>query len=100
MPERLDDLLAELASRGLLRTVDGRPRTTARWQAAMSRAALRLMSLGDPGDDLRLPITVALLDVYGDSLSAEGLARRVEALLPIEARELDPGAPVIGHPAP
>jgi hypothetical protein len=100
MPERPDELLTELASRGLLRTVDGRPRTTARWQAAMSRAALRLMRLGDPGDDLRLPIAVALLDVYGAGLSEEGLARRVEALLPIEARELDPDATVIGHPGP
>lgn len=56
----------------------------------MMRAAARLYGMGDEGYDLRVPVAVALLDLYGDSMSEEWLAERIEVMTPIEARELDP----------
>jgi hypothetical protein len=82
--------LERLEADGLLRTVGGSRRTTARWQAAMSRAALRLFANGDPGLDLRVPIASAVIELYGQRLSDAELADLVEALLPIEAAELTP----------
>jgi hypothetical protein len=57
-------------------------RTTRRWQAAMSRAALRLAARDD--DDLRVPIALALLDFYGEAPD-DVLAALVDVLVPIEA---------------
>jgi hypothetical protein len=85
------EVLAALEAEGLvLRDRDG-VRATRRWQAAMARAALRLQRQGAPWKDLRLPIAAALLELRADLPDAE-VARRVEALLPIEARTLG-GAP-------
>jgi hypothetical protein len=53
----------------------------------MARAAHRLYRSGAPWQDLRLPITAALLDTYG-SLADVELADFVEVMLPIEQREL------------
>ncbi len=74
----------------LLRREGGVLRTTRRWQGAMARAACQLFALGDPGDDLRVPVAWALLDLYGDALEEADVARRVEAMVVIEERELDP----------
>jgi hypothetical protein len=52
----------------------------------MARAARRLALERAPWD-LRLPIAVALLELHHE-LSDEELARRVEALLPLEAAGL------------
>ena len=80
-------VLARLEADGLLRTGPEGARTTARWQAAMARAALRLYGRDAPWQDLRLPIAFALLDVYAELGDVE-LAALTEAMLPIEAREL------------
>jgi hypothetical protein len=53
----------------------------------MARAAHRLYRSDAPWQDLRLPITAALLDIY-DSLDDADLADFVEVMLPIEQREL------------
>jgi hypothetical protein len=53
----------------------------------MARAAHRLHHSDAPWQDLRLPITTALLDTYGTLADAE-LADFVEVMLPIEQREL------------
>jgi hypothetical protein len=66
-----------------------RPRTTARWQAAMARAAHRLQRGGTPWRDLRLPIALALVEIAG-TLPDDELARRVEEMFPIELHELGP----------
>jgi len=61
----------------------------------MARAAHRLYRSDAPWQDLRLPITAALLDTYG-SLTDVEIADFVEAMLPIEQRELrglEPGQP-------
>jgi len=63
-------------------------RTTRKWQRAMARAALHLYEAGDPGEDLRVPIVSALLELYGDRVEDEELAGLVEAMLPIELRAL------------
>ncbi|BDG06951.1 hypothetical protein [Anaeromyxobacter paludicola] len=88
--------LAALEAEGILERREGRLRTTRRWQAAMARAALRLQLQGAPWNDLRLPIALGLAELEGDLPDAE-LARRAEALLPLERGELgaafgDPGA--------
>jgi len=77
------ELLARLEADGLiLRGTEG-ARTTARWQAAMARAALRLYQGGAPWQDLRLPIAAALLELYG-ALPDTAIAGLIEAMLPIE----------------
>ncbi len=77
--------LARLEADGLVRTGLGEARTTARWQAAMARAARRLYRSDAPWQDLRLPIATALLDFY-DGMADDELAALVEAMLPIEQR--------------
>jgi len=70
------------------------PRTTRRLQAALARAAFQLYGRGeeDASFDLRVPIATALLELYGDAVSDEELVGLVDALVPIEAAELDPRA--------
>ncbi len=88
-PRRACDPLAQLEADGLLVRVGDGLRTTKRWQAAMTRAARRLAAEGEDDDDLRVPITHALLEFY-DGSSIEDLVTIVQALAPIEAAELDP----------
>lgn len=73
---------------GLAARTGGVLRTTRTWQRAMARAALHLYERRDPGDDLRVPIASALLELYGDQADDEELAALVEAMLPIELRAL------------
>jgi len=87
MPDSLDRLVED----GLLRREGDRARTTARWQAALARAALRLQRAGAPWKDLRLPIAAALLERYAEA-SDEELAALVEAMVPVEEAELAPPA--------
>jgi hypothetical protein len=88
--------LRRLIDDGLVRIVDGgAPRTTARFQAAMARAAFRLFRAEGPGGDdfdLRVPLASALLEIYGATASDEEISTFLAALLPIEAAELDPRA--------
>ncbi len=74
---------------GLLRRDDGALRTTARFQAALARAAWALLQAGTPWRDLRLPIAGALAERYPDEPDEE-LAGMVEAMLRVEERELAP----------
>lgn len=83
------DPVEQLVEEGLLRHEGGRVRTTARWQAALARAALQLQRSGAPWVDVRLPIAAALLERLPD-VTDEALAERVEAMLPIELAELAP----------
>lgn len=83
--------LARLEADGLVSLAGEGARTTARWQAAMARAALHLHQSGAPWHDLRLPITAALLDLRPD-LDDDELVDLVEALLPIEERGMPQSA--------
>jgi hypothetical protein len=83
-------VVAELVRDGLIERRGDRLRTTRRWQSAMARAAFKLLSEGNRGDDLRLPMIVALVEVYGEECSPERLVDCVETLLPIELFELRP----------
>ncbi len=91
------DPVERLIADGLLRRDGDRLRTTARWQAAMARAALGLQRAAAPWRDLRLPLAAALLERCPDATEDE-LAALVEAMLPLEEAEL--GAPWGGAPAP
>lgn len=90
MRQGTERALTRLADDGYIRRDDGRYRTTRRWQGAMARAAVRLASLKDPGEDLRVPIAHALLEAYGADLSDPELAELITAILPIEIDELSP----------
>lgn len=81
------EILARLVQDGLVRVEDGEPRTTRRWQAAMERAALILRDAKAPEDDLRLPIAVALVNVYGEGVDEQEMIDLVGELLPIELAE-------------
>jgi hypothetical protein len=89
MPE--PDALERLAADGLVSIDAAGTRTTRRWQAALARAAVRLQRMGAPWRDLRLPIASALLELYPDATDEE-LARRIEALLPLEQGLVPAGA--------
>lgn len=84
------ETILSLEADGLLRREGDRLRTTRRWQSAMARAAFRLVGSGVDGDDLRVPVASALVELYGNERTEEELADLVEAILPIEQRELDP----------
>jgi hypothetical protein len=90
------DPAEQLVDDGLIRREGDRPRTTARWQAAMARAALGLQRAEAPWHDLRLPIAAALLERYPAATDPE-LAALVEVMLPIEEAELA-AAWGTGHP--
>jgi hypothetical protein len=81
------ETLARLVHDGLVRVEDGAPRTTRRWQAAMARAALILRDVKAPSEDLRLPIAVALVNLYGDDADEQMVIDCVGELLPIELAE-------------
>lgn len=87
-------VVERLLSDGCLRRVDGRLRTTRRWQGAMARAAKRLAFEGDPFDDLRVPIAAAMLETYGSETTDEELMGLIAVMLPIEADELSPRVPL------
>jgi hypothetical protein len=80
--------LARLAADGLIVGSEQSWRTTRRWQQAMARAAVELYDQGDPGDDLRVPIALAMLGLYSTSVDDETLAELVEAMLPVELASL------------
>jgi hypothetical protein len=67
-------------------------KTSRSFQRAMARAAAQLYERGDPGDDLRVPIALALLEAYSAAVEDETLAELVEAMLPIEIASLGFGA--------
>jgi len=81
------EILGRLVHDGLVRVDDGEPHTTRRWQAAMARAALILRDAKAPEDDLRLPIAVALVNLYGDTVDEHEVIDLVGAMLPIELAE-------------
>jgi hypothetical protein len=84
----LDDALARLESDGFIERTEQIWKTGRRWQQAMARAAVKLYADGDPGDDLRTPIALALIELYGDAIDDDALAAFIEALLPIEMTSL------------
>jgi hypothetical protein len=57
-------------------------RTTRHWQGAMGRAALRLVR-ENPRGDLRLPMAMTLLELYGE-VDDDELIAMMEVLVPIE----------------
>lgn len=86
MPDPID-WAVRLERDGYLERAGEGLRTTKRWQAAMSRAALELYSAGETLTDLRVPIAAALADCYADA-PVEELADAVAVMLRIEAAEL------------
>jgi hypothetical protein len=53
-------------------------------------AAARLYREQGDGNDLRMPIACALVELYGVNTPDQAIAVLVEAMLPIEADELVP----------
>lgn len=84
-------VMGALVAAGVLRAGGGRLQSTRRWQAALARAAQRLLAAGAPDRDLRLPIAAALVELFPGCTDAE-LADRVEAMLPVVAGEVEPAA--------
>jgi hypothetical protein len=85
----LQEALARLEEDGYVTRTAGKWRTSRRWQQAMARAAAKLYQAGeDTGDDLRVPIALAVVGLYAGRLDEEGLAALVEAILPIEQESL------------
>jgi hypothetical protein len=79
---------ARLEADGFIVMSGGTWRTSRRWQQAMARAAAKLYEAGDPGEDLRVPIALAIVDAYAESVDDDIASELVEAMLPIEAAAL------------
>jgi hypothetical protein len=77
---------ARLVGEGLLRAEGDALRSTPRWQAAVMRAAQRLLRQGEKGEDVRVPIAAALLELFPHASDAE-LAAMTLRMAEIEARE-------------
>jgi len=84
MPDRLDRLEQD----GLVLRDGSTVRATRRWQAAVARAAFGLVQAGELGDDLRVPIALALLELYGPDTPDGELADLVEVILPVTTADL------------
>ena len=80
--------LARLQADGFVVETEQRLRTSRSFQRAMAKAAVKLYDDDDPGEDLRVPIALALLEAYGGAIDDETLASLVEAMLPIESASL------------
>jgi len=80
--------VSRLVAAGLLRFERNELYTTRRFQSAMVRAAGRLYD-SEMAFDLRVPIALALIELFGADTSTEELSGLVDAMLPIERRELD-----------
>jgi hypothetical protein len=81
--EASERVLARLEQDGLVRRHDGVVRTTRRWQGAMARAALRLVDAKEVREDIRIPMAMALLELY-DGVDDRELIKMIEVLLPLE----------------
>ena len=95
-PEATTPALRRLEEDGLLRRSEEGWRTTRRLLGAIARAAASLATTEaarrDEEIDLRRPLAIALIALYGDDTPEELLVDMIEVLLPIEARELAPAA--------
>jgi len=80
--------LARLEADGFIVQREQSWKTSRRWQQAMARAAVKLYEAGDPGEDLRVPIALAMVEAYSETVEDEVLAALVEAMLPIESASL------------
>jgi hypothetical protein len=83
-----EDWVARFTADGLIRREGDALRTTHRWQTAIARAVVRLVRESGDGDDIRIPIAAALLDLYGNRFDDDQLAAAVAAMVPIETAEL------------
>jgi hypothetical protein len=81
--EQQQEAMNRLETDGLITPVGDSHHTTRRWQGAMARAAMRLYEARDPGQDLRVPVAHAMLELYPEAPDEE-LAALVEAMLPVE----------------
>jgi hypothetical protein len=88
LEDRTGPALARFEADGFILRDGQRWKTGRRWQQAMARAAMKLYHDGDPGDDLRVPIALAIVEIYSNTLDDETLAELVEAMLPIETGSL------------
>lgn len=84
-------LVLRLEADGVLRREGARVRTARRWQGAMARAAFHLRAVTGDGDDLRVPIVHALIELYPEA-SDDELVQLVRVMLPIECAELPGGS--------
>jgi hypothetical protein len=81
--ERSERVLARLEQDGLVLRRDGVVKTTRRWKGAMARAALRLVDAKEVREDIRIPMAMALLELY-DGVDDQELIAMIEVLLPLE----------------
>lgn len=79
------EALRQLTADGLIVREREAHRTTNKWRSAMARAMVQLYHWGDEGDDLRLPVALALVDLYRGSLNDDVLASYMAAMMYVEA---------------
>jgi hypothetical protein len=88
--EQQQSAMVRLETDGLITPIGDSHHTTKRWQGAMARAAARLYDVRDPGQDLRVPVAHAMLEIFPGAPDEE-LAALIEAMLPVELAALGLG---------
>lgn len=79
-----EQALQRLAHAGLVARERDGWRTTAKWQRALMKTVIEYR---EAADDLRLPVTYALVEVLGPKVPEDELKALVEAILPLEMQE-------------
>ncbi len=80
----LASALTELENRQLIELAGGHYRATSRWHAALARAAKHFADYEEPLEDIRLPISKALIDIFRDQLTEGDLLAAVEIMLELQ----------------
>ncbi len=84
----IEAALEILSQASLVRKTGSRYISTRRWHGAMARASLQLISRQEKQNDLRLPITLALTEIFKDTVTTKDLVTYVAAMLYVESQSL------------
>ncbi|MCA1813500.1 MAG: hypothetical protein LC624_06070 [Halobacteriales archaeon] len=82
-----EQALQRLTSAGLIEREGTGWVTTDKWERALMKAEVRMVEFAEGVDDPRLPISYALVDVFGARLPEDDLEALIDAMVPLEMHE-------------
>ena len=82
-----EQALQRLASAGVVQQQKGAWVTTPKWERALMKAEVRMVEFAEGVDDPRVPISYALVDIFGTKVPEQELEALVDAMVPLEMHE-------------
>lgn len=82
-----EQALQRLASAGLVERQRNGWATTPKWERALMKAEVRMVEFSEAVDDPRVPISYALVDIFGPRLPEQDLESLIDAMVPLEMHE-------------